>query len=421
MNHYTLGDAIERYRQSLIAEIGEEAATKKAQKLRTVCFQVLYPRMGQPNTSRKANQALLAKIPIHGFIEAYDAGVLGDIEILKAQGDKSAPMHRSIWKGFIAWLSSWSNYCSAPHPEAVVLLEPKLSFKKKASNGKGMASRIPPEKPGCPRLVYAVKKEDLPPEWQQHLIDFEKFCHVLSPEEENKLYREGGRKQKKKGMRCLSFHNDTLTYLLQYFGWLIRYAINPDTGQPYRLSELTPELLYDIEVLQAYLAWHINVRHNGNSNARHICNVAIKVAQWNLQQPVGIRREDAHPIIQPLMKLRSQYNPNEGHRPRTSVTAIEQRMLEHAECEQVVAHLRARALYFEQQFRDGHEKREVMEDNWMDYLIIALLTYGGMRIREICEMALNQKRLYFNQLDGCYWCDLLPAEHKTSGDRDYPL
>ncbi|MEB3189166.1 MAG: site-specific integrase [Snowella sp.] len=231
----------------------------------------------------------------------------------------------------------------------------------------------------------------------------------------------GGRKQKKKGMRDISFHNNSLTYLLQHLGWLIRYAINPDTGQPYRFSELTPEVLYDIKVLQAYLDWHINVRHNGNCTARKVCNIAIKLSQWRLQQSVGIRREDAHPTIQPLMKLRSQYNPNEGHRPRTSVTAIEQRMLEHAECEQVVAYLRAKALYFEQQFKDGHETREVMEDNWMDYLIIALLTYGGMRIREICEMALNQKRLYFNQSDGCYWCDLLPAEHKTSGDRDYPL
>jgi hypothetical protein len=84
----TLVDVTEGYRQFLIPKIGGAAADKKAQKAKTktVVFQVLFPRMGQPNASHKANQALLAKIPIQGFLETYDGGTSKDIEALKAQG-----------------------------------------------------------------------------------------------------------------------------------------------------------------------------------------------------------------------------------------------------------------------------------------------------------------------------------------------
>ena len=122
------------------------------------------------------------------------------------------------------------------------------------------------------------------------------------------------------------------------------------------------------------------------------------------------------------MKLRSKYNPKKGAHPRTSIEAIEKRMLEHHECEQIVEHLQQKAKYWQREFEEGRlKKRSIMEDFWQDYIIIALLTYGAMRIREITEMELEGKRLYFDQGEGIYWCCLFPADHKNSGDRQYPL
>ena len=121
------------------------------------------------------------------------------------------------------------------------------------------------------------------------------------------------------------------------------------------------------------------------------------------------------------MIIRSQYNPKEGVRVRCSISAIEKRMLEHAECEQIVAYLRQKAYFFEEEYEEEENGKRPIEDAWMDYLLIALLTYGGMRIREIYQMELRGKRLYYDETEGCYWCKLFPAEHKTSGDRAYPL
>lgn len=416
----TLHDAVEHYRLSLRDKFGEETATKKAQKLKTVIFQILYPRMGNTNTSRKANYALLVQIPIHRFIETYDAGILEDIESLKVKGDKSAPIHLSVWKDFISWLSGCPDYHSQPQQLALAFLQPQLSYPKKAAKGKGLKACIPLEKPSRQYLVYGLKKSELSPNWEKNLEDLKRFCNIISPEEENRFGRERGQKYKKKGMREVSFQNYQ-NYLLGYLGWISKCWINAQTGYPYRLVEISVELLYDLDCIKAYLAWHQEERENSNTMLHHICHMVIKVAQWHLQQPIGICRDKAHPIIQALMTIRSQYNPKEGKRVRSSVDAIEKRMIEHSECEQIVAYLRDKAYFFERQYQEGKEKRSVMEDTWMDYFLIALLTYGGMRIREIYQMELRGKRLFYNTIDNCYWCKLFPAEHKTSGDRAYPL
>lgn len=417
----SLADALKGYWQNLIPKIGEEAADKKAQKAKTVVFQIFYPRIGQPNTSRKANQALLAKIPLHEFLETYDAVILEDIEVLKAQGDKSAATHQSVWKDFTAFLTDWPEYCSAPpSSEALALIEPSLKFQRTAPPGKGVRWNIPRENPQRKHLIYAITESELTPEWRQHFHGLEAFCGIIPPEEENRLHRERGRKQNKKGMRKVSFQNYK-TYSLGYIGWFTKYATNPLTGEVFLLDEITPELLYDPDWLNRYIKWHLEERHNSYTMVHHICHMVIKIAQWDLKQPIGVKCVDAHPQIQVLMKIRSQYDPKKGRRVRSSIDAIEKRMLDHGECEQVVAYLRVRALHFEERYHDGLEKREVMEDAWMDYFLISLLTYGGMRIREIYQMEYRGQRLYYDEADSCYWCKLFPAEHKTSGDRAYPL
>jgi len=148
----------------------------------------------------------------------------------------------------------------------------------------------------------------------------------------------------------------------------------------------------------------------------------VKLAQCDLQQECYIIRDNAHPLIQELMKLRSKYNPKKGAHPRTSIEAIERRMLEHHECEQIVKYLRQKAKHWQREFEEGRLiRRSRMEDAWQDYILIALLTYGAMRLREIKEMELDGKRLYFDQSESIYWCYLFPADHKTSGERQYPL
>ena len=108
------------------------------------------------------------------------------------------------------------------------------------------------------------------------------------------------------------------------------------------------------------------------------------------------------------MRLRNQYRPHRGEHPHTSVEALEQRLLEHHECEQIVQYLRLKAKFFQKEWDEGRLKnRAKMEDVWQDYFLIAMLTFGAMRQRELAEMELKGKRLYFDSEDGFYWCCLL--------------
>lgn len=424
MLSFTLQDVLERYADSLLALLDSvEAAQKKVQKLKTVLFQVLYAVMGQPNHSRKQNQAFLARISAAGFIESYDALVIEQIGKRKAEKDKSADAYLSSWKDFIRWLGSQPDYVSSASSNvSVVVEEPSASFRLIAPSGKSInAKKRELGRSRRPRLIYACKEENLNSYWKAFLVDFEDFCNIVSPEEENRSYRSGRRKQQKKGVRVISFLKSK-TDFLRYLGWTIRFAINPLTQKPYKLDELTIKSLYEIEFFKRYIDWQLQERKNTYTAVHHICNLVIKLAQCDLKQETNISREDAHPLIQPLMSLRNQYRPHRGEHPHTSVEALEQRLLEHHECEQIVQYLRLKAKFFQKEWDENRlKKRARMENVWQDYLLIAMLTFGAMRQRELAEMELKGKRLYFDSEDGFYWCCLFPADHKTSGDREYPL
>ena len=415
-----LYDWLNQYQEDLITKIGYDAAVKKIQKLRTVIFQVFYPLLGQPNHSRNKNNELLKRITVQGLIETYKQLVFDEIQKLKEQGDKSAPAHKTAWKEGTDWLSNRSDYFSGTTTTTLVE-ESSPTFFIKAPKGKGLKSSHVPENAERPHLIYAVKAKDLPDCWRVFLTKFENYCHIISPEDENRRYRGQHGKQNKEGMRLISF-TSMKTELFRYLGWLNRFASNPDTGLPYDLATLTVKDIYDLKLFSSYIIWHLEVRKNTYTHVHQICNLAVKLAQCDLRQECYLSRENAHPLVQELMKLRSKYNPKKGAHPRTSIEAIEKRILEHHECEQIVEHLRKRAKHCQREFEEGRLiRRSIMEDAWQDYILIALLTYGAMRIREIKEMELDGKRLYFNQDEGIYWCCLFPAAHKTSGERQYPL
>ena len=415
-----LFDWLNQYQEDLITKIGYDGAIKKIQKLRTVIFQVFYPLLGQPNHSRNKNNELLKRITVQGLIETYKQPVFDEIQKLKERGDKSAPAHKTAWKEGMDWLSNRSDYSSGTTTTTLVE-NSSPTFLLRAPNGKGLSSNRVLENPERPCLIYAVKAKDLSDYWRVFLTEFENYCQIISPEEENRRYRVQHGKQNKEGMRLISFTNMKAD-LFRYLGWLTRFASNPDTGLPYDLGTLTVKDIYNLNLLSSYITWHLEVRKNTYTSVHHFCNLAVKLAQYHLQQECYLSRENAHPIVQDLMRLRSKYNSKKGAHPQTSIEAIEQRMLEHHECEQIVEYLRKRAKYWQREFEEGRLiRRTRMEDAWQDYILIALLTYGAMRIREIEEMELDGKRLYFEQGEGIYWCCLFPAEHKTSGDREYPL
>ena len=203
----TLQDALERYADSLFALLDSvEAAQKKVQKLKTALFQVLYAVMGQPNQSRKQNRAFLARISVAGFIESYDALVIEQIGKLKAEKDKSADAYLSSWKDFIRWLGSQPDYVSSASSNvSAVVEELAVSFPLKAPQGKGLQSNLLPINPKRANIRFALKEEDLTPYWKTKLKELEIFCKIISPEEEDRLYQKGRRKQKKDGMRQVTF------------------------------------------------------------------------------------------------------------------------------------------------------------------------------------------------------------------------
>lgn len=423
MFSFTLQDALERYADSLLTLLGSvEAAQKKVQKLKTVLFQVLYAVMGQPSHSRKQNQAFLARISVAGFIESYDALVIEQIGKLKAEKDKSADAYLSSWKDFIRWLGSQPDYVSSASSNvSAVVEEPVVSFFLKAPHGKGVQSNLLPINPKPSIAKFCLKEEDLTPYWKTKLKELEIFCNIISPEEEDRLYQGGRRKQKKDGMRRVTF-DMYKTDLLLYLGWATRFACNPETGKPYMLEELTIERVYSLELLQENITWQLEVRRNSYGRATKTCNIGIKLAQFDLHQPIGITRNLAHPTVKALMDLKSQYSPKKGEHPLTSTGALERRLLDYPQCVDIVKYYRQRAKFLQQEWEAGRlKKREQMEDAWQDYLLIALLTFNSMRAREIREMAFDHQRLVFDETKNEFWCHLRSSQHKNSGKRPYPL
>lgn len=419
----TLQNVLERYAESLLVHLGSvEATQKKVQKLKTVLFQVLYAVMGQPNQSRKNNQAFLARISVAGFIETHDPLVIENIEKRKAEKDKSADVYLSSWKDFIRWLSSQADYVSsAPSNVSAVLEEATTFFSVKVPNGKGMSSNLPPVYSKRPILTFALEEQDLTPYWQTKLKELEIFCNIISPEDEDRLYQEARRKQKKNGMRQVTFDIYKKDLFL-YLGWATRFTCNSETGKPYTLEELTIERVYSLELVQENITWHLEVRNNSHAPATRTCNVAIKLAQLDLSQPIGINRDLTHPTVKALMNLRSQYSLKKGEHPLTNNAALERRLLDYPKCVEIVKYYRQRAKFFQQEWEAGRlKKRKDMEDAWQDYLLIALLTFNGMRAREIREMAFDNQRLKFNEARNEFWCYLRPSQHKNSGKRPYPL
>jgi len=255
-----LFDWLNQYQEDLITKIGSDAAIKKIQKLRTVIFQVFYPLLGQPNHSRNKNNELLKRITVQGLIETYKQPVFDEIQKLKEQGDKSAPAHKTAWKEGTDWLSNRSDYSSGTMTTTLVE-ESSPTFFIRAPAGKGLRFNPVLENPERPHLIYAVKATDLPDYWLVFLTKFEDYCQIISPKEENRRYRGQHRKQKKEGMRLISFIS-MKTDLFRYLGWSTRFASNPQTGLPYDLGNLTVKDLYELELLSSYITWHLEVRKN---------------------------------------------------------------------------------------------------------------------------------------------------------------
>ena len=145
-----------------------------------------------------------------------------------------------------------------------VIPESQPLFRRRAAKGKGLKAKIPLENPGRQHLLYGVLESDLPPNWLKNLQALKSFCNVISPEEENRLVRERGRQDKKKGMREVSFQNYQ-HYLLAYLGWISKFWIDPKTGNPYDLSEVSVDMILDPDCLKSYLLWHQEDRKNSTA------------------------------------------------------------------------------------------------------------------------------------------------------------
>ena len=135
---------------------------------------------------------------------------------------------------------------SASSNVSAVIKEPAASFSLKTPHGKGLGSNSLPINPKRANIRFALGEGDLTLYWQTKLKELEIFCNIIPPEEEDRLYQGGRRKQKKDGMRQVTFDMYKRDLLL-YLGWATRFTCNPDTGKPYTLEELTIERAYSLE------------------------------------------------------------------------------------------------------------------------------------------------------------------------------
>uniref|UniRef100_B8HZQ7 Tyr recombinase domain-containing protein n=1 Tax=Cyanothece sp. (strain PCC 7425 / ATCC 29141) TaxID=395961 RepID=B8HZQ7_CYAP4 len=197
-----------------------------------------------------------------------------------------------------------------------------------------------------------------------------------------------------------------------FLGWLHRYS-------PWltSLSELELADITNLDLLQPFISWGINVRKNRYGWAKNVGQTALSVAKFLNPQA---RRKDFSDVEQvELVREYARYL-QEQDRNQEGKDEPEGRLLTFQEAQVIVEYLKKCCAPLDK-YGDERSFRAQLQA-WQRYLIIALLTYCPVRQKEIREM--EQGKTLFREADR-YWVKLKPSQHKagrrTGKGREYPL
>ncbi|MBW4628738.1 MAG: hypothetical protein KME49_25290 [Brasilonema octagenarum HA4186-MV1] len=202
--------------------------------------------------------------------------------------------------------------------------------------------------------------------------------------------------------------------ILRFFGWY---------HQNYLESQLSLELLTNIELLDDYTYWMTTTRNVSHSTGVHMVGTGIAIAKW-LNFNISKRRNWLDvPIILELQDLQSEYAEIYAQEKKQSLSAKwNSKKLSHQSARQVVQFLQTLCApnYGKHDKETGEFLSHGTRDNsaivraWQIYLIVKILVYCPVRQEEIRNFKLGDT--LFRQEDehgNPYYVAKLP-EHKRS-------
>lgn len=274
------------------------------------------------------------------------------------------------------------------------------------------------------RSTYALKEEQLSIGTEQEL----RLAQQMAQFKEfwTRKGREAKRQRRGAMSIRLSTHDKTKQHqILCFCGWYVNI-------KGHKLSELSLELLLDVDLVEEFIDWLIDERHCNHSAGINVVQAAISVAKFlnsaqsNTNSDHRRRSWSNIPVIEKLRDI--GYDCQDEYRSEKKRNEEEKWLLKkisHREAREVVQYLKKyRSLCYSN--RRGRHPSAVWWD-WQRYLGVKFLTYSPVRQEEIRQLELG--KTLFRKIDAqgqpYYEVKYLPEFHKlgsrTNKSRHYKL
>jgi integrase len=388
----TIKDCIDLFSSSDLVKTNP----KLLSNLKTTLKKYVLPDFGYKNINRRSLDDILAKLSIKQFQDAQQHFEQATtVQLARGMSRGTMDNYKSALTRFIKWMKSqeWYEEASGVNDgKYAPRMRGKVSVAKLVRGRR--SHRVNP---------YRLSESDLTPKLIDELKQLKYF--LTSPEIP---------KRKDSPLRLISFTRYQ-EGIFGFLGWLTNI-------EGLSLDELSLNLMIDLDKLEDFIAWGINVRGNSYSWAQIAGCAALNIAKWRYHKE---SKKAMYRDIEVVELIRSKLNELTRKRAKEpSRLNLKERLLTFERCIKVVEYLKKCCAPSGFKTSHGAHKRpeHAVMVSWQKYLIIAILTYCPVRQRELRELEVG--RTLFREAD-CYVVKLSAEDHKTGSrtgkGREYRL
>lgn len=405
---YTLNQALKYWRKSKESQTVSSSFEKYLFiALRKYIIPKLYPELGV--MTPKDFKAYIDKIMVKNldnaiaiFEESSNSAVANQ-ELSK----RTQQNYYSVVKRFINWMKEqlwWQELTSSPQNYKICPPQVKVEKKPKSKNA---SKKLSP---------YGLTVEELPVTVQEELEDFKEFRLKGKQYIRSKL-RSQGKRRTRNYPQVNSVKEKTIEYdqtvITRFLGWYIQQNFN---------QELSLKLLTNVDLIEQYAQWSIQVRKAKHTTAINVINTAIAIAKWLNFDKIEERDWSDIPLILELQDLHSEYKEiYKKEKQSSQAKEWNDKEISHKQAREVVQYLGQYCapqvscyVKDKKQYQARNRRLSAIVRSWQKYLIIKILVYCPVRQEEIRNLKLNET--LFRQFDeqGFPYYIVNLKEHKRS-------
>lgn len=344
---------------------------------------------------RKGLECCLEEISVENFLLADPLKILKEsCQALVSQGvlanNVERTTYRPILSRFVRWLleQQQKQKEDAEHNNKYA---PKRRYNKhlqKANQGSGNVSK----------KRYSLKESELTPQLRQELEEFHTFCTG-----------EYVPKRQDEKMREKTFQNHRQR-ILAMLGWRKNIL-----GK--EIDSLELKNLMELQLMEQYISWGINVQKSTCGWAMGVCDVALNIAKWQYCYESKRPQYRDIPIIEEIRMINNKLSKRYEEQKQASKRAKrDEKEMTFEQCQEIVHYLR-RCCASKDSY--GAKRNDLpIARSIQRYLLVAILTYCPLRQRELRELELG-RTLHRN--GNQYRITLQPEDNKTGDERCFIL